>query len=102
MSDALPAEDLTEDEFVIDRLGHLLAEIAIALKGPQPAGTLWSYHDLPELVRKVITDRDLYKFQAETNAQTVIGQANEIRRLGRLLDVEQRAVAAAHDVEERF
>jgi hypothetical protein len=53
-------------------------------------------------IRCVREERDLYRFQAETNAQTVIGQANEIRRLGRLLDVEQRAVAAAHDVEERF
>jgi hypothetical protein len=83
MIDPNTAEDLTEDEWLIERTCGLLAEIAIAVKGPEPANTSWGYHDLPELVRQVIRDRDLYKFQAETNAQTVVRQANEIRKLQR-------------------
>lgn len=40
-----------EDDYVIVTMGRLLAEIAITLKGPEPAGTAWSYHDLPQMVR---------------------------------------------------
>ncbi|MCC4618321.1 hypothetical protein LL972_20395 [Xanthomonas campestris pv. asclepiadis] len=43
--------DADEDEYVIDRLAHLLAEIAVIVNGPEPAGARWSYHDLPEKVR---------------------------------------------------
>lgn len=43
--------DAEEDAYVIDRLGHLLAEIAVVVNGPEPTGTRWSYHDLPEKVR---------------------------------------------------
>lgn len=32
-------------------LAHLLAEISIIVNGPEPAGTKWSYHDLPKKVR---------------------------------------------------
>lgn len=42
-----------EDAYVIDRLGHLLAEIAVIVNGPEPPLTKWSYHDLPERVRKL-------------------------------------------------
>ena len=40
-----------EDAYVIERMGKLLAEIAIIVNGTQPHDTLWSYHDLPEKVR---------------------------------------------------
>ncbi len=46
--------DADEDAYVIDMLARLLAEIAIALKGPQPLLTRWSYHDLPALVRELV------------------------------------------------
>ena len=39
-----------EDAYVIERMGKLLAEIAIIVNGTQPHDTLWSYHDLPEKV----------------------------------------------------
>lgn len=42
--------DADEDAYVIDRLAGLLAEIAVIVNGPEPAGTRWSYHDLPEKV----------------------------------------------------
>lgn len=44
-----------EDDHVITELGRLLAEIAVVLKGPEPAGTAWSYHDLPEMVKALTT-----------------------------------------------
>ena len=43
--------DSDEDAYVIERLSGLLAEIAVIVNGPQPPGTRWSYHDLPEKVR---------------------------------------------------
>lgn len=43
--------DSDEDAYVIDRMGKLLAEIAVIVNGPEPAATRWSYHDLPEKVR---------------------------------------------------
>ena len=47
--------DADEDAYVIDRLAHLLAEISVIVNGPEPAGTKWSYHDLPEKVRALKT-----------------------------------------------
>ncbi len=47
---AAPA-DAEEDAYVIDQMGRLLAEIAVIVNGPEPAGTRWSYHDLPAKVK---------------------------------------------------
>ena len=47
---AAPA-DAEEDACVIDQMGKLLAEIAVIVNGPEPAGTRWSYHDLPAKVQ---------------------------------------------------
>ena len=43
--------DSEEDAYVIERMGKMLAEIAIIVNGPEPDMTRWSYHDLPEKVR---------------------------------------------------
>ena len=48
---AVAGGDADEDAYVIDALAHLLAEISIIVNGPEPAGTKWSYHDLPKKVR---------------------------------------------------
>lgn len=52
---AVAGGDAEEDAYVIDALAHLLAEISIIVNGPEPAGTKWSYHDLPEKVRALKT-----------------------------------------------
>jgi hypothetical protein len=41
----------TEDEYLIERLSKLLAEISVIVNGPQPMGVLWSYADLPQKVQ---------------------------------------------------
>ena len=46
-----------EDTHVITELGRLLASIAVILKGPEPAGTAWSYHDLPDMVQALTQQR---------------------------------------------
>ena len=43
--------DSEEDAYVIERMGKLLAEIAVIVNGPEPDMTRWSYHDLPDKVR---------------------------------------------------
>ena len=48
---AVAGGDAEEDAYVIDALAHLLAEISVIVNGPEPAGTKWSYHDLPAKVR---------------------------------------------------
>lgn len=41
----------TEEEYLIERLSKLLAEISVIVNGPQPMGVLWGYADLPEKVQ---------------------------------------------------
>ena len=50
--------DSEEDAYVIERMGKLLAEIAVIVNGPEPDMTRWSYHDLPEKVRALKTAPD--------------------------------------------
>ena len=50
--DALRAE-LDESCALGDKLAMLLAETAIAIKGPEPDMTQWSYHDIPDGVRAI-------------------------------------------------
>lgn len=45
-----------DDELLVTRLSGLLTEIAVAVKGPPPPDTSWSWHDLPDLVRKMALD----------------------------------------------
>lgn len=50
-----------EDAYVIDRLGKLLADVAIALKGEELPLHLHSYHDLPDVARVLKLELDLYR-----------------------------------------
>lgn len=62
--------DPDEDAHVIATMGNLLARIAITLKGPEPAGTKWSYHDLPDLVS------DLYARSVQGEAKPVAWESS--------------------------
>jgi hypothetical protein len=53
-----------EDNHVITELGRLLASIAVILKGPEPAGTAWSYHDLPDMVQALTQQRGSASYDA--------------------------------------
>jgi hypothetical protein len=55
----------TEEEYLIERLSKLLAEISVIVNGPQPMGVLWSYADLPQKVQAL-------KDAAALNAQQVV------------------------------
>jgi hypothetical protein len=47
---AADRESAAEDQYLIERLSRLLAEIALAVYGPQPQGTSWGYDQLPARV----------------------------------------------------
>lgn len=47
---AADREASAEDQYLIERLSRLLAEIALAVYGSQPQGTLWGYEQLPARV----------------------------------------------------
>lgn len=58
-------QDAAEDALVIERLSQLLAKIAIVVNGPQPKGTLWSYHDLPDKVATLAKEATRYRWLRE-------------------------------------
>ena len=64
--------ELRESENESDTLRHLLsdklARIAVALKSEPPALTLWSWHDLPELVAALAKEHAELKLSLETQA----------------------------------
>lgn len=58
-----------EGAFVIQRMGELLARIAVAVRGQEPALRRWSYHDLPERVEKLVLEVELHRVK-ESDAAT--------------------------------
>lgn len=55
---AADREASAEDQYLIERLSRLLAEIALAVYGPQPQGTLWGYDQLPARVAALKAQAD--------------------------------------------
>jgi hypothetical protein len=55
-----------------------------------------------ELLETARKRHELALGQAQINAQTVMRQAHEIRKMERLLVVERQALAAEHETQERF
>jgi hypothetical protein len=60
----------TEEEYLIERLSKLLAEISVIVNGPQPMGVLWSYADLPQKVR-ALKDAAALSAQPQASAEDV-------------------------------
>ena len=50
--------DAEESEALRERLSELLINTAIALRGPEPELTRWSWHDLPDLAAALKAQRD--------------------------------------------
>lgn len=70
--------DQGEDAYVIERMGNLLAQIAVIVRGPEPELKRWSYHDLPERVAAAIAGAQpaasvepVMRIYAEGNQRTV-------------------------------
>lgn len=69
-----------EDAHVITELGRLLACIAVILKGPEPAGTAWSYHDLPGLVASALSEPRQVAAEMKAWAHTKMAEQGSSRR----------------------
>lgn len=55
----IPHEDVEELLQLCDRLADLLSRTAVALRGPEPPLTRWSWHDLPDRAAAAIATIDL-------------------------------------------
>ncbi len=51
--------DLAENEALRERMAELLTGVAVALRGPQPPLTRWSWHDLPERAAAAVAAIDV-------------------------------------------
>lgn len=80
-------EEGDEDAHVITEMGRLLACIAVILKGPEPAGTAWSYHDLPELVASALSEPRQVAAEMKAWAHTKMAEQQSSRR-DRMMVVE--------------
>ncbi len=69
-----------EDTHVITELGRLLASIAVILKGTEPAGTAWSYHDLPALVASEVAEPRQVAAEMKAWAHTKMADQQSSRR----------------------
>ncbi|UGQ44935.1 hypothetical protein [Massilia endophytica] len=57
------SDEAEEDAYVIDRMGKLLAGVAVALKGPEAARHRHGYQDLPELAEKLVLELELHRLK---------------------------------------
>lgn len=60
-------QELREAGALRDRLADLLSRTAIALRGPEPPLTKWSWHDLPERAAAAIAAIDVMQRAAAIN-----------------------------------
>ena len=56
--------DLAENEALRERLADILRRTAVALRGPEPPLTRWSWHDLPERAAAAIAAIDVMQRDA--------------------------------------
>jgi hypothetical protein len=66
-----------EDAYVIERLSTILADVAIALKGPEIPRHRHSYHDLVEVAQTLKLEVDLYRSCAVSHP-TALAEGGEL------------------------
>ena len=62
---ALARAEIAELDALRDKLAGILSRTAIALRGPEPPLTRWSWHDLPERAAAAIAAIDLMQRTAQ-------------------------------------
>lgn len=62
--------DLTENEALRQRMADILRRTAVALRGPEPPLTRWSWHDLPERAAAAIAAIDVMQRAAQQAAES--------------------------------
>ena len=99
--DALKAEK-DELQALCDKLAGLLSRTAVALRGPEPPLTRWSWHDLPERAQAAIAAIDLMGRVAKNLAQDAPTPPAQDALMCDVLNmraVMQRMVAANEHIE---
>lgn len=91
--DALKAEK-DELQALCDKLAGLLSRTAVALRGPEPPLTRWSWHDLPERAQAAIAAIDLMGRIAKNLAQDAPDSAK------RIAELESANAALAYEVQK--
>ena len=84
----------TEEEYLIERLSKLLAEISVIVNGPQPMGVLWSYADLPQKVQAL---KDASALNAQAGVVEALQFYAEQGRLCRMIHREGEEARRALD-----
>lgn len=72
------AAEAAEAEYTIQRLGELLARVAVAVKGPEAARHRHSYHDLPELVETAMIELEIFRQATGGKVAAKDGQAQAV------------------------
>jgi hypothetical protein len=85
-------EELAEETYLRERLAQLLAGVAVSLKGPEPALTLWSYHDLPEIALATALDAHMKTGRAEKAEADAKRGADALRELVALKTMKDDAL----------
>lgn len=88
------AGDAEEDAYVIDRMGKLLAGVAIALKGPEQALHRHGYQDLVEVAQTLMLELELYRDHIGVQSCAAYDVLAERRR-----QIEKEGYDTAHDDE---
>jgi len=68
---AQPDSEADELQALNDKLSSILSRTAVALRGPEPPLTRWSWHDLPERAAAAIAAIDVMQRAAQIAAQPV-------------------------------
>jgi hypothetical protein len=71
---AAQQQELQECEELREKLSDLLRRTAVALRGPEPPLTRWSWHDLPERAAAAIAAIDVMQRAAVAVAQQEPGK----------------------------
>lgn len=99
--ESLTAE-VEEESHIQGRMAQLLAGAIVAIRGPEPELTRWGYHDLPERVRDVVTQRDALLAAAKlfvVYADTGVSDDDDTAMMIAYANAENALRAAIHQCE---
>ena len=101
---AVRVAEVEELDGLVKRLGDLLSQVAIVLRGPEPALTRYGYADLPQRVKALMDERDAAQAKV-TEGWRVMHCTSSSQREGDKWEVYDPqgsgGVVSAHDVRDR-
>ncbi|MGE5650911.1 MAG: hypothetical protein ACM34A_12010 [Bacillota bacterium] len=95
-----PVGEREEDLYVINRLATILADVAIALKGPELPLHRHGYHDLAEKAQVLVLERDLLRHQVEELRAALQHTAPAPSKAGEWTDEQKDILRRAAEILE--